>query len=496
MELPALAIKQPDLGDTLYRVAAIKNAGVAAETAGLQNRLLQTKIDAATAQLSARQKLMADLQGSGGGAGPDVGGAEEAAAPGPGAGAPKRDILQRYLLAYPEEGKQIIDGLDKLDERDRAATKQRLEDGMKFLLPIQFAPPEQRPMLYAQQRAAAAQAGLPMDGVPEQYDPSYVERAIARGMATDQYLSMKEKGKVKASDLKKVVGKDGKLRYAKPEDAVGAEAPGNLDGKYYAVQTGSGTMLVNKDDGTSIMLGVNEKGEPVQVGKPFRPSMSASGQPLPVPESAGVPNGDATPAATSVKPMMPPSIDAAAQGATAKAKAVGQAEGEREGTAPERLKAAKSAMNQLETQHDVMMKDIDRAIENAGFWTTGLIGSMASGVAGTDAHDLANIVNTIKANVGFDKLQAMREASPTGGALGQVSERENTLLQSTLGALEQSQSEEQFVGNLKRLQTILQERRAARREAYKTDFGEDFGGSAARPEGSAAGGGWKIERVR
>jgi len=48
----------------------------------------------------------------------------------------------------------------------------------------------------------------------------------------------------------------------------------------------------------------------------------------------------------------------------------------------------------------------------------------------------------------------MRDASPTGGALGQVSERELAFLQSTIGNLEQSQSKEQLTYNLKRLKKI------------------------------------------
>src|SRR3546814_19130626 len=78
-------------------------------------------------------------------------------------------------------------------------------------------------------------------------------------------------------------------------------------------------------------------------------------------------------------------------------------------------------------------------------------GSWASALPGTPQHDAARLVDTVKANVGFDKLQAMREASPPGGALGQVSETENRLLQSVLGNLEQSQSPEQFRRNLGRV---------------------------------------------
>ena len=87
--------------------------------------------------------------------------------------------------------------------------------------------------------------------------------------------------------------------------------------------------------------------------------------------------------------------------------------------------------------------------------TTGMVGSFLSSVPGTAARDIRGLLDTIRANVGFDKLQQMRAASPTGGALGQVSERENLLLQATLGNLEQSQSRQQFLENLKRLHNVF-----------------------------------------
>jgi hypothetical protein len=63
------------------------------------------------------------------------------------------------------------------------------------------------------------------------------------------------------------------------------------------------------------------------------------------------------------------------------------------------------------------------------------------------------LLDGVRANIGFDKLQAMRAASPTGGALGQVSDSENKLLQSTLGSLTQAQSREQFKYTLDRLES-------------------------------------------
>ncbi len=45
----------------------------------------------------------------------------------------------------------------------------------------------------------------------------------------------------------------------------------------------------------------------------------------------------------------------------------------------------------------------------------------------------------------------MRSASPTGAALGSVTERELALLQSTIGNLEQSQDDVQLKDNLRRV---------------------------------------------
>ena len=107
-----------------------------------------------------------------------------------------------------------------------------------------------------------------------------------------------------------------------------------------------------------------------------------------------------------------------------------------------------------ERSSNIVTQDIDRAlnlIDTASLPTTGLAGDFLSNIGGTSARDVRGLIDTVRANVGFDKLQAMREASPTGGALGQVSERENALLQATMGNLDQSQSREQLEFNLKRL---------------------------------------------
>lgn len=96
-------------------------------------------------------------------------------------------------------------------------------------------------------------------------------------------------------------------------------------------------------------------------------------------------------------------------------------------------------------------RTIDDAIGRVDGLTAGFIGSMADEIPGTPANDLRVTVNTIKANLAFDALQAMREASPTGGALGAVSERELGLLESAVASLDQSQTPAQMRAALKRV---------------------------------------------
>ena len=70
--------------------------------------------------------------------------------------------------------------------------------------------------------------------------------------------------------------------------------------------------------------------------------------------------------------------------------------------------------------------------------------------------DAGGLATTIKSSIGFDRLQQMRDESPTGGALGQVSELELITLQSTLGSLDLNQSDEALIQNLDRLAIIYE----------------------------------------
>ena len=78
-------------------------------------------------------------------------------------------------------------------------------------------------------------------------------------------------------------------------------------------------------------------------------------------------------------------------------------------------------------------------------------GVLAAGSARRTAEEL---IKTIKANIGFDRLNQMRQESPTGGALGNITEQELAFLQSVLGSIDLSQKDEAILANLTRLEKI------------------------------------------
>lgn len=96
--------------------------------------------------------------------------------------------------------------------------------------------------------------------------------------------------------------------------------------------------------------------------------------------------------------------------------------------------------------------DVQEATGLVGGMTTGLLGKGQSFVPGTDAFNLNQRLLTIKANLGFDRLQQMRDASPTGGALGQVAVQELNALQATVGSLEIGQDRKELNKNLNKIE--------------------------------------------
>lgn len=105
---------------------------------------------------------------------------------------------------------------------------------------------------------------------------------------------------------------------------------------------------------------------------------------------------------------------------------------------------------------NLVSTNIDEALKLVSPKTTGSIGEatrMLPLSGGSDAASLASYVDTIKANIGFEQLNAMRQESPTGGALGNVAVKELDFLQASLGNLNPNLSAEVLTKNLEAVKT-------------------------------------------
>jgi hypothetical protein len=115
----------------------------------------------------------------------------------------------------------------------------------------------------------------------------------------------------------------------------------------------------------------------------------------------------------------------------------------KEEKAAEKAEAKQMKQSSLSNQAKTVLGKVDEALGKVGGFTAGFGGLLAN-IPGTKARNLQADIDTIKANLGFQQLQAMRDASPTGGALGQVTERELGFLQSTVASLDQLQSPDEL----------------------------------------------------
>lgn len=199
-----------------------------------------------------------------------------------------------------------------------------------------------------------------------------------------------------------------------------------------------------------------------------------------VPGGSSVPSGSSAPQAGIIPPGLPrqpamPPQDADSVGIT-----------DLPPTATETRKESLRKTQQAKYAN-VVSEDIDRTItmiSDASIPVTGIMGAATKNIPGTPGYQVNKLLDTIKANAGFDRLQEMRAASPTGGALGQVSDFENKLLQATIGNLEQAQDKEQLLYNLRRVKDI---------------YLDIIHGPGNRPEPTkdepSAASGWSIKRV-
>lgn len=135
--------------------------------------------------------------------------------------------------------------------------------------------------------------------------------------------------------------------------------------------------------------------------------------------------------------------------------------------AAERAAADLAARNAAKTNQTTVQNTrrvVGEILPNVSGWTAGL-GSLIAAIPGTPAADLAANLDTLEANLSFERLAEMRANSPTGGALGQITVRELDLLGATIANIRNSQSPEQLRRNLQVIDGALARLEAAYAEA-------------------------------
>jgi hypothetical protein len=107
-----------------------------------------------------------------------------------------------------------------------------------------------------------------------------------------------------------------------------------------------------------------------------------------------------------------------------------------------------------------VVQDLGRALNLTE--KEGLAGEVASGplvgltkvIPGMPAWETNQHLQSALSNIGIDQLQAMRDASPTGGALGQIPVQQQKRLEQMLGSLDVNAPDHVLQNNIKRAMNI------------------------------------------
>jgi len=119
--------------------------------------------------------------------------------------------------------------------------------------------------------------------------------------------------------------------------------------------------------------------------------------------------------------------------------------------AKKQVRALKEPISDL----DLMLRTIKqiRSIYKGISPGVGGAANWLSYIPGTDAADVSKLVETLQGNIAFKKLAEMKAASPTGGALGAISERELSLLAASAGSVDPALSFFLFKDNLDQIES-------------------------------------------
>jgi hypothetical protein len=143
---------------------------------------------------------------------------------------------------------------------------------------------------------------------------------------------------------------------------------------------------------------------------------------------------------------------------------------------------ATSAIKTFETKSESLAKDLEKLADHPGL--SGISGVLYGRTPGVtrDARAALELYNSIIARGGFAELQAMRASSPTGGALGNVSNQEGQYLRDAFAAIGRVQDKKDLAQALKDAAESVRGAKQRTREAYDMTYEYKTGGATNAPD--------------
>lgn len=169
-----------------------------------------------------------------------------------------------------------------------------------------------------------------------------------------------------------------------------------------------------------------------------------------------------------------PTDDPSLQGEIAGAKETEKKQADIEVARPQAVTATNAAAASL----DKVQATVGELLKNQNGLerSTGITGRFPT-VPGSDSANWQADLATLKSQLGLRGIQELRDASKTGGAVGNATEKEWDMLANAYVALSQSQSAPEFKENLSTLNTMLDGARTRIKEA----FGRQYTAPAGQP---------------
>lgn len=172
---------------------------------------------------------------------------------------------------------------------------------------------------------------------------------------------------------------------------------------------------------------------------------------------------------TEIRRMQTPGLPLEDQGAAARQKAQGTAQGQLEAEKPQHALAARTALTNLERLNSI-------AGELAGHQGLPDIIGKVNQYSALDlkgaTRDARALQSSLVKQMSTSSLQAMREASKTGGAVGAVTEKEWPILEQQWAAVDAAQTPEAYKVALQNLQNQMKGAMGRIRAAYQETHNE------------------------